>query len=103
MDNKALAEAYVELYRYIADNYEAKTGAQPTTEVTNMIFEQTCKRIISDLIGKQRQGVPAQHEGKPKSDTKCIECGNLLTVGEKKYCDDSDKQYRCYRCTHKND
>ena len=60
MDNKALAETYVGLYRYIADNYETQTGVPPKTDVVNMIFEQTCKRIISDLIGKQRQGVPTQ-------------------------------------------
>jgi len=44
-----------------------ENGNQPTTEEANMIFEQTCKRIISDLIGKQRQGVPAQ-QSKPSSD-----------------------------------
>ena len=54
MDPKATAEMYVELYKYTADNYEKETGNQPTTEELNMIFEQTCKRIISDLIGKQR-------------------------------------------------
>lgn len=62
MDNKALAETYVELYRYIADSYEKQTSTQPTTDVANMIFEQTCKRIISDLIGKQRSGVPPKQE-----------------------------------------
>jgi hypothetical protein len=62
MDNKALAETYVDLYRYVCDGYEAKIGNQPTTEEANMIFEQTCKRIISDLIGKQRQGVPHKEE-----------------------------------------
>jgi len=60
MDNKALAETYVGLYKYICDNFETQTSKQPTTEEANMIFEQTCKRIISDLIGKQRQGVPSQ-------------------------------------------
>lgn len=62
MDNQALAETYVTLYHYVADNYEAQTGTQSTTEVANMIFEQTCKRIISDLIGKQRSGVPSKQE-----------------------------------------
>ena len=56
MDNKALAETYVGLYKYICDNFETQNGGQPTTEAANMIFEQTCKRIISDLIGKQRSG-----------------------------------------------
>ena len=67
MDNKAVAEIYVDLYKHVCDNYEAKIGNQPTTEEANMIFEQTCKRIISDLIGKQRQGVPAQQSA-PSSD-----------------------------------
>ena len=62
MDHKALAETYVDLYRYVCDGYEKKIGNQPTTEEANMIFEQTCKRIISDLIGKQRQGVPSKQE-----------------------------------------
>jgi len=56
MDNKALAETYVDLYQYIEGNFESKIGATPVKEVTNMVFEQTCKRIISDLIGKQRAG-----------------------------------------------
>ena len=60
MDNKALAETYVELYISVCDSYEKRIGNQPTTEEANMIFEQTCKRIISDLIGKQRSGVPTQ-------------------------------------------
>jgi hypothetical protein len=71
MDHKALAETYVDLYRYVCDGYEKKIGNQPTTEEANMIFEQTCKRIISDLIGKQRQGVPSQQ--KQSSDEKPTE------------------------------
>lgn len=68
MDHKALVETYVDLYHHVCDSYEAKIGNQPTTEEANMIFEQTCKRIISDLIGKQRQGVPSQQ--KQSSDDK---------------------------------
>ena len=68
MDNKALAETYVGLYKHVCDNYEAQIGNQPTTAEASIIFEQTCKRIISDLIGKQRQGVPSQQ--KPSSDEK---------------------------------
>ena len=62
MDHKALAETYVDLWRYIGGNFEAKEGHQEETSVVNMVFEQTCKRIISDLIGKQRQGVPPKEE-----------------------------------------
>ena len=68
MDNKAVAEIYVDLYKHVCDNYEAKNGNQPTTAEASIIFEQTCKRIISDLIGKQRQGVPTQQ--KQSSDDK---------------------------------
>lgn len=103
MDNKALAETMTDLYADIESHYEKKTSGRPTAEQTNTIFIECAKIIMTDMINKRPQGVPTQKEGKPKSDTKCIECGNLLTVGEKKYCDDSDKQYRCYRCTHKND
>jgi len=71
MDHKALAETYVDLYHYVCDYYETKSTHQPTTEEANMIFEQTCKRIISDLIGKQRQGVPSQQ--KQSSDEKPTE------------------------------
>ena len=60
MDNKALAETYVDLYEYIEGYFETKLGAKPVTQVTNMVFEQTCKRIISDRIGEQRGGVPTQ-------------------------------------------
>jgi len=60
MDNKALAETYVDLWRYIKDSFETKIGDAPPPDVTNMVFEQTCKRIISDRIGEQRQGVPSQ-------------------------------------------
>ena len=68
MDNKALAETYVGLYKHVCDNYEAQIGNQPTTAEASIIFEQTCKRIISDLIGKQRGGVPSQQ--KQSSDDK---------------------------------
>ena len=60
MDQKQLVDFYTGLYIDIGDKYEKKTSTPPTTAEQNMIFEQTCKRIISDLIGKQRQGVPAQ-------------------------------------------
>ena len=54
MNQKQLVEFYTGLYKDIADEYEKQTSAKPTTAELNMIFEQTCKRIISDLIGKQR-------------------------------------------------
>lgn len=100
MDNKALAETYVDLYRHVCDNYETKIGNQPTTEQANMIFEQTCKRIISDLIGKQRQGAPSQQKQKPKSDVQCEQCGKELTYGELKYIDDTNSERICYKCSH---
>jgi len=54
MDQKQLVDFYTGLYIDIGDKYEKKTSTPPTTAEQNMIFEQTCKRIISDLIGKQR-------------------------------------------------
>jgi len=56
MDQKQLVDFYTGLYIDIGDKFEKKTSAKPTTAEQNMIFEQTCKRIISDLIGKQRSG-----------------------------------------------
>jgi len=71
MDNKALAETYVGLYKHVCDNYEAQTGNQPTTAEASIIFEQTCKRIISDLIGKQRSsggGKPYEQRAEEPTD-----------------------------------
>ena len=62
MNEKQLVEFYTGLYLKIGDEVEKKTSGRPTTQETNMIFEQTCKRIISDLIGKQRSGVPSKQE-----------------------------------------
>jgi len=100
MDNKALAETYVELYIYVGDHYETKKGNQPTTDEQNMIFEQTCKRIISDRIGEQRGGVPSQQKAKPKCDQQCDSCGKDLTFGEIKYIKDTGSEQKCYRCSH---
>ncbi len=54
MDNKALAETYVDIWIYIDKDFKNKTNEDYGETVVNMVFEQTCKRIISDLIGKQR-------------------------------------------------
>lgn len=62
MDQKAIVDFYTGLYIDIEDKFEKKTSAKPTTEVCNCIFDSICKRIISDLIGKQRQGVPPKEE-----------------------------------------
>ena len=62
MNEKQLVEFYTGLYLKIGSQYEKETSVKPTTQEQNMIFEQTCKRIISDLIGKQRSGVPSKQE-----------------------------------------
>ncbi|GAG05621.1 unnamed protein product [marine sediment metagenome] len=54
MENKALAETYVDLWIYINKEFKSKRDGATSTDITNMVFEQICKRIISDLIGKQR-------------------------------------------------
>lgn len=100
MDNKALAETYVDIWIYIDKDFKNKTNEDYGETVVNMVFEQTCKRIISDLIGKQRQGVPTQQKQKPKSDTYCDLCGKALTVGELKYIEDTDSGRICYKCSH---
>jgi len=60
MDNKALAEMMADLYLNIQDHAEKKLGVMPTTEQTNVIFIECSKMIMTETIGKQRQGVPAQ-------------------------------------------
>ncbi|MCK4820418.1 hypothetical protein KA005_31930, partial [bacterium] len=98
-----LAETYVELYRSVCDGYEKKIGNQPTTEEANMIFEQTCKRIISDLIGKQRQGVPSQQSS--SSEQKPSE--KQIAWAKKLGCDNpegfSRKELSEWLDEHKND
>ena len=71
MDHKALAETYVDLWLYIDKDLEKKASGGLTNETVNMVFEQTCKRIISDLIGKQRSSVP--HKQESSSDDKPTE------------------------------
>lgn len=100
MDNKALAETYVDLWIYIDVKVRNKRQEEYETIITNMVFEQTCKRIISDLIGKQRQGVPTQKESKPKSGQQCSRCDNILTPGELKYINDTGSEPICYKCSH---
>ena len=67
MDNKALAEMMADLYLNIQDHAEKKLGVMPTTEQTNVIFIECSKMIMTETIGKQRQGVPAQQSA-PSSD-----------------------------------
>jgi hypothetical protein len=100
MDQKALAETYVDLWNHIDNRFGAKSEQSRKVDVVNMIFEQTCKRIISDLIGKHRQGVPAQKEQKPKSGNYCNLCGKELTIGELKYIEDTKSERICYKCSH---
>ena len=56
MDNKALAETMVDLYRNIETHYEQKTSKSPTTEQTNVIFIECSKMIMTETISKQRSG-----------------------------------------------
>ena len=96
MDNKALAETYVDLWIYIDVKVRNKREEEYDNTITNMIFEQTCKRIISDLIGKQRQGVPSQQSSssdeKPSEkqikyaeDLGCAFAENLTRAGISKW------------------
>lgn len=62
MDHKALAETYVQLWIHIDNQFKTEGTREKKIDAVNMVFEQTCKRIISDLIGKQRQGVPPKQE-----------------------------------------
>ena len=71
MDIKALAEEMTELYIYIDNHFEKKMSGKPTAEQTAVIFIECSKMIMTDTIGKQRQGVPSQQ--KQSSDEKPTE------------------------------
>ena len=88
---------------WVAVNEQINEGVSKATpmEARIILFERATAFIISDSIQAERRASGAASEAKPKSDVKCKDCGNLLTVGEKEYCDANDKQYRCYKCSHK--
>ena len=62
MNHQALAEQMTDLYLQIQDYYEKKTSNSPITDQLNTIFIECSKMLITETIGKQRQGVPTQQK-----------------------------------------
>jgi predicted RNA-binding Zn-ribbon protein involved in translation (DUF1610 family) len=101
MDQQALIEQQVLLFRDCVTACKKIWGTDPTVDQVMVIYEQVNDWLISAKISAERQQARDEKEAKPKSDVKCRDCGNQLTVGEKEFCDKNDKPYRCYKCSKK--
>ena len=121
MDVQALVEREVDLFCMVKERLASKLKAPISVEIQVAVFTSVHNWQMNKAIDEQQTSryqsrqQPAQHPDrqqdsqtdrqqparapKPKSDVNCVQCGRALTVGEKKYCDDADKQYRCYQCT----
>ena len=121
MDPQALAEREAELFEIVKAALSSRLKAPISAEIQVAVFNSVHNWQMNKAIDAQQtaryqaqqqakqtarqpdsyQSPPSQAGGsaKPRSDVKCVECGRFLTIGEKKYCDDADKQYRCYQCT----
>ena len=121
MDPQALAEREAELFEMVKAALSSRLKAPISNEIQVAVFNSVHNWQMNKAIDAQQtaryqaqlqaiqtarqpdsyQSPPSQAGGsaKPRSDVKCVECGRFLTIGEKKYCDDADKQYRCYQCT----
>jgi hypothetical protein len=125
MDLIALIEAQTSVFDKVCAHMKQIHGKAPTSEEAVAVFNtvhawqmnkaidaqqtardearQQARQTASQTAGSPGQASQAGGSSKPKSDVKCVDCSRFLTVGEKKYCDDADKQYRCYQCTKKRE
>jgi len=125
MDPQALAEREAELFEIVKAALSSRLKAPISAEIQVAVFNSVHNWQMNKAIDAQQtaryqaqqqarqtarqpdsyQSPPSQAGGsaKPRSDVKCVECGRFLTIGEKKYCDDADKQYRCHQCTQKRE
>lgn len=121
MEVQALVEREVELFCMVKERLASKLKAPISVEIQVAVFTsvhnwQMNKAIDAQQTERYQSRQPAQaaaggsterrssagsgeRQPKPRSDVHCVDCDRLLTIGEKKYCDDADKQYRCYQCT----
>ena len=113
MNEQALIEQQADLYMKVAARMVAIMKKTPTQDEVIAVFNTVHAWQMNVAIDKQQNarygkqparedpdvGEPPQRERKPQSNVECVECGRTLTVGEKKFCDDQDKQYRCYKCS----
>ena len=125
MEVQALCEREAELFEMVKAALSSRLKAPISNEIQVAVFnsvhnwqmnkaidaqqtaryqaQQQVRQTASQAAQDQGRGSQAGGSAKPRSDVKCVECGRFLTVGEKKYCDDADKQYRCYQCTKKRE
>jgi hypothetical protein len=97
----ALIEQQADLFYKVCAHMKQISGKAPTPEEAIAVYTSVHNWQMNYVISSQQDARQGTKEAKPKSDVKCKECGKFLTVGEKKYCDDADKAYRCYKCTKK--
>lgn len=109
MDPNACADVAIQTWVRIESELTQQGFNEMSDEHKIQIFKEAMDVYQTALINKARYGDGGGQSGgtigpkaeKPKSDVQCRECGTTLTVGEKKYCDDTGKPYLCYRCSHK--
>lgn len=99
MDEDKHIERQVALWLRCEALIQKKIDQMPTFEMTDSIYHEVNKWLISDRIQTERKTAYNGKDKKPKTDIKCRSCDNFLTEGEKKYCDDHDQPYKCYKCT----
>lgn len=102
MTSDEIIDAQLALYAAIVKAYKTKFGQDPAVSIAGIIYEQTNDWLLSEKISRDRAAAREEHESKPLSDQKCRDCGRVLTVGEKEFCDKNDKPYRCYQCSKKS-
>lgn len=91
----------VEIWNEVAKLINTTVSKATPQEIRISIFERAHALYISGQIQADRKEAAAAKEQKPKSDVNCKYCNRVLTVAEKKYCDDHDQQYVCYQCSKK--
>lgn len=109
MNPEACADVAVKIYWHIDAKMAGRFKGKETIEEKISVFENAVDIYQTALINEAKSrpsggsggGQLQDRTEKPKSDVVCIECGVKLTVGEKKYCNDTNKPYLCYKCSHK--
>ena len=101
MTPQEAASQVVEIWNQVADAINDRVSKATPMEARIAMFEQANDWMIHKAISAEHAEQRAATPPKPKTDTPCVSCGKMLTEGEKKYCDDNDKQYRCYKCSKK--
>jgi len=101
MNAKEAASQVVEIWTAVTDELKERGLQALSMEGRIALFHEASDWMIHKAISAEHAEQRAATPPKPKTDTPCVSCGKMLTEGEKKYCDDNDKQYRCYKCSKK--